>query len=552
MLLLVILAFGLVACQPVPGSSAGTSVVSEVPVTSGFTPFQTSPCDDSFVLRELDHATTAPQFAVRGFDSNGSGVAAGDLDQDGDLDLVLGGYAQPSTVLWNEGDLHFTAQPLGQGRVREVQVVDVNGDGLPDIVTTRRGAGLEVWQNHDTPERAQRFAPLVLAGVAIPLYSMDWADTDGDGDLDLGGATYDAELLDMFGSEFMMGDTAGVYLFHQQDGNFHMTKLETEAQGLASLFLDVLGDSRPELLIGNDFAVPDMIFTPEAQGWVAQTPFAVTTHSTMSLAAGDINNDGRTDLYATDMKPASQDPDVMAAWAPLMEAMMSSAMEEHDHTQLMENTLQLAGDPARGWTNVGQELGLDATGWSWSGKFGDLDNDGWLDLYIVNGMMEEKIFSHLPDHELVETNLAFRNQGEGTFALAPHWQLASTQSGRGLIMADLDLDGDLDIVINNMRGPAQLYENRLCTGNSLELDLRWPASRNTHAIGTAVEAMTGAGPVTRHVHVADGYLSGEASRLHLGLGAAGSHKLQITWPDGKQTWVLVPQVNGLITLTRQE
>ncbi len=552
LLLLVSLASGLVACQPGPAASAGTSVISAVPVVSDFTPFQSNPCTDVFVPQDLDHATTATQFAVRGFDSNGSGVAAGDLDRDGDLDLVLGGYAQPSTVLWNEGNLNFTGQDLGHGLVREVQLVDVDGDGLLDVVTTRRGAGLEVWQNRDSADRTRRFVPLVLDGVAIPLYSLDWADTDGDGDLDLGGATYDAELLDMFGSEFMMGDTAGVYLFHRQDNRYHVTKLETEAQGLASMFLNVVGDVRPELLVGNDFAVPDMIFTPTAQGWAVHTPFAVTTHSTMSLAAGDVNNDGRQDLYATDMKPPSQEPDVMAAWAPLMEAMMSQAMEEHDHTQLMENTLQLSGAPDQGWTNVGQERGLDATGWSWSGKFGDLDNDGWLDLYVVNGMMEEKIFSHLPEHELVETNQAFHNQGQGMFVRVPHWQLGSTRSGRGLIMEDLDLDGDLDIVINNMRGPAQLFENRLCSSHSLELDLHWPASGNTHAIGAVVEAVTAEGPVTRQVHVADGYLSGASSRLHLGLGPAGTSLLRITWPDGQRTWILAPNSNGLLTLTRQE
>ncbi len=552
LLVWVCLAFGLVSCQVIPVSPAGASIVSDISVTSEFRPFQDGSCDHSFKLHVLSHETTAAGFTVRGFDSNGSGVSAGDLDGDGDLDLVLGGYAQPSTVLWNDGQLRFSSQALGTGQVREVQLVDVDGDGLLDIVTTRRGAGLEVWQNRDAEERTQRFTPLVLVGVAIPLYSIDWTDVEGDGDLDLGGATYDAELLDMFGSEFMMGNTAGVYLFQQQDGRYNMTKLATEAQGLASMFLNVSGDSRLELLVGNDFAVPDMIFTPDEQGWVSVSPFVVTTHSTMSLAAGDINNDGRQDLYATDMKPPSQTPEVVAAWKPLMEAMMSNTMEEHDHTQLMENTLQLAGDQAQGWINVGQDLGLDATGWSWSGKFGDLDNDGWLDLYVVNGMMEESIFSHLPQHELVETNLAFQNQGHGAFVLAPHWQLDSTHSGRGLVMADLDMDGDLDIVINNMRGPAQLFENRLCTANSLELDLRWPGTRNPFAVNATVESMTAEGLVTRRVHVADGYLSGEAPRLHLGLGMVKPRTLKITWPDGLQTWIHGPNVNGLITLTRTE
>ncbi len=551
-LILVFLTCGLTACQIGPVSPAGAGIVSAVPVTTEFMPFQSQSCEGSFIPRDLAHITTAAGFAVRGFDSNGSGVAGGDLDGDGDLDLVLGGYAQPSTVLWNEGQLNFTAQPLGKGQVREIQLVDINGDSLLDIVTTQRGAGLQVWQNHNVPNRAQRFESLVLAGVTVPLYSMDWADVDGDGDLDLGGATYDAELLDMFGSEFMLGNTAGAYLFQQQDSLYHMTRLATEAQGLASLFLNVTGDTRPELLVGNDFAVPDMIFTRGDQGWIASFPFHVTTHSTMSLAVGDIDNNGLLDLYATDMKPPSHDPEVMAVWEPAMATMMSGTMEDHDSTQLMENTLQIAGGPTQDWHNVGQALGLDATGWSWSGKFGDLDNDGWLDLYVVNGMMEEQLFGHLPDHELVETNLVFQNQGQSVFVPAPHWQLGSRQSGRGLLMADLDLDGDLDIVINNMRGAAQLFDNRLCTDHSLELDLRWPASRNTHAVGATVEAVTPQGVVTRRVQVADGYLSGNPPRLHLGLGTAGATTLKVIWPDDRITWIQAPRSNGLITLTRQD
>lgn len=545
----------LAACMPVPGDRppAGIAVQSDMAVTLAYHAFPDPPCTDSFVSHELPHTTTAPEFTVRGFESNGSGVAAGDLDQDGDLDLVLGGFAQPSTILWNEGNLHFEAQALGQGLVREVQLVDVDSDGWLDIATTRRGAGLSIWRNQPASARAGRFAPLVLSGVTRPLYSMDWADADGDGDLDLGGATYDAEMLDMFGSEFMMGDTAGVYIFQRQLESFHLVQLETAAQGLASLFMDLDGDRLPELLVGNDFAVPDMIFARTAGTWHPIHPFAVTTYSTMSLAAGDVNNDGFLDLYATDMKPPSQAPEVLAAWEPIMSSMMSDTMAEHDSGQLMENTLQLAAGADGTWTNAGADLALDATGWSWSGKFGDLDNDGWLDLYIVNGMMEEKIFSHLDRHELVEANFAFRNRGQALFEPAPYWNLGSRASGRGLVMADLDRDGDLDIAVNNMRGPAQLFENQLCAGHSLELDLYWPDTANTRAVGTRVTVTTAMGTIVRQVRVADGYLSGEPPRLHAGLGAeSASVRVEIAWPDGLVTWLHAVPANGLVAVTRLE
>ncbi len=542
------------------GLYADVVVHSDVALAlSGYALPGQSSCSGTFVPWDLPHATSAAQFAVRGFESNGSGVAAGDLDLDGDLDLVLGGFAQPSTVLWNEGNLAFQAEPLGDGLVREVQVVDLNADGWLDIVTSRRGAGLAAWRNTAQAPRADRFVPLVLEGVDQPLYALDWADADGDGDLDLGGATYDAELLEVFGSSFMMSDTGGAYLYLRHPRSYQSVQLAAEAQGLAALFMDATGNGLPELLIGNDFAVPDMAFVQTPAGWVSAHLFTNTTHSTMSLAAGDINNDGRLDLMATDMKPPSQDPAVLAAWAPAMAGMMADTMEEHDPIQLMENTLQLAGAGGQ-WVNKGLEFAVDATGWSWSGKFGDLDNDGWLDLYIVNGMMEERLFSHLPQQELVEANVAFRNMGGDqaatpTFQEVSAWGLSSLHSGRGLVMADLDLDGDLDIVTNNMRGPAQLFANELCTANHhfLEVDLSWPDSPNTQAVGASVTTAGAAGTIHRQVHVAAGYLSGEAPRLHLGLGPTmDSVDLVVTWPDGLISHLYGVPANGLLQITRRE
>ena len=189
-------------------------------------------------------------------------------------------------------------------------------------------------------------------------------------------------------------------------------------------------------------------------------PLAVMPHSTMSYDAADLNNDGAPEIFAVDMKPYADDEAMMAQWRPVMEMMMAMPQVEGD-PQIMENVLYAldeGGQPA----NIARAAKLDGTGWSWSAKFGDLDNDGYQDLYVVNGMISLELFSHLPANELVEENQAYRNVAGAGFEPMPSWALNDAASGRGMSMADLDNDGDLDIVVNNLLSPAMLFENQLC------------------------------------------------------------------------------------------
>jgi hypothetical protein len=557
--LLVALLVSSARAAPALAQSTGDGPVT---VTVTATPFAAAaPCTGAFVEHDLPHVTTTDDGVIRMFQGNGSGVAVGDLDNDGDFDILLGNLHGPNTLLWNQGDLTFSRTTFGDPNTRALTLVDVDADGFLDIVLTRNTGTLTYWRNTGAGEQAADGAPFerrVLSGVSRPAYAINWADVDLDGDLDLATATYDAGLLTDLGNEYLIGGGGGVFLWENRDGRFRMTPLAREAQALALLFVDVDGNARPDLLVGNDFDVRDYAFLnrPAPEGgaaWNLAEPFAHTTHSTMSLESGDVHNDGRDEIFASDMKPYEPtDPTVAMAWAPMMATM--PMIHDLYNPQVMENVL-LARDDSQMYYNVSEDAEVDATGWSWSARFGDLDLDGALDLYVVNGFTEEQLLRHLPNHELVEENQALRNDGSGSFDEAPEWGLNSTRSGRSMILADMDNDGDLDVVVNNVRAPAALYENRLCVeegSGALRMRLLQPGEQNRNAVGARVVLYTNQGRLSRTVRAGSGYLAGEAPKLHFGLGPGMEiTRVRIDWPDGATSWLEPPAPGATYTVTRQ-
>jgi enediyne biosynthesis protein E4 len=178
-------------------------------------------------------------------------------------------------------------------------------------------------------------------------------------------------------------------------------------------------------------------------------------------------------------------------------------------------------------------------------------------LYIVNGMIDRVNLAHLPNNELVERNRAWRNLGDGRFAAAPEWELGSRSSGRGMSLADFDNDGRLDIVVNNVGKPAQVFENRRCGGVALEVQLRWLGSGNTHALGSSLRLTTRRGDrletMQREVRSQSGYLSGSDSRVHFGIPQQATlERLEVIWSDGKVSVVQSPTPDALLEVTRVE
>ncbi len=497
-------------------------------------------CQARFVEHLLQHTTAAGDGRIGFYASNGAGVGVGDLDGDGDLEVVLANLDGPNTVHWNEGGLRFRAESLPVEASRAVHLIDADGDGRLDLFFTHSASAPTLWLNAGASGGAEFVR--ADAGVREPLYTADWADFDADGDLDLVGATYDAEL-----HSTAPGATGGIFVYRTgadpstAGGMLRLdARLATRSQALAVLAGDLDSDGRIDVTVGNESFLPDYQWLGSDDGWHPGGLFGRTAHNTTSLIAGDVDNDGHVDLLATDRNP---DAESRSAWEPL------HLPPSPDPAQVDRNVLQLARGDA--FHERGVEWGIDASGWSWSSKFGDLDNDGFLDVYVVNGMIAVELFEHLPGDELVEENQAFRNVRGAGFLPAPDWGLGAPESGRGMSMADLDGDGDLDIVVNNLAAPARLFENRLCGGGHLQIDLRWPAAANRYALGARVHLDTSTGSYTRTVRAASGYLSGDAPRLHFGV-PPGSRLLaaRIVWPDGEPSALRDLPLNHLITVTR--
>jgi hypothetical protein len=543
----------LAACAQAPARPAPPVALLPIDVATSALSGPAQPCSGSFVVHDLDFVAMQPGGEARMFDANGAGAAIGDLDADGQLDIVLANQRGSATILWNGGDLRFRAERLPQRDTRAVNLVDVDGDGQLDIVFTQRIGAPTFWRNTggiqpNASTSGARFERELLPGVAKPAYAIAWGDLDGNGSLDLVTGSYDAALLTDLGNSFLLGGGAGVYVYAHQGDRFIPTQLARSSQALAIALYDFNGDGKRDIVVGNDFAVRDQAWSRQGDGWVPAAPFDTSSHSTMSFDQADVDNNGMLELFSTDMKPYNNDVATLARWRPFMTALWDPV--PIGDPQLMENVLQVPNGHG-GFRNEGYERGIDATGWSWSGEFGDLDDDGFLDLYVVNGMIESRILHYLPDYELVEQNQALRNDGAGHFVPRPDWGLGATASGRGMSMADLDGDGDLDIVVNNLRGPAQLFENRVCGGASLEVDLGWPASKNTRALGVTLTLRTSAGSYSREVRAAVGYLSGAPARVHIGFPTnATLYGLDIRWPDGAVSSIGHLEPHTLLAVTR--
>ncbi|MCX6018670.1 MAG: CRTAC1 family protein [Chloroflexi bacterium] len=512
-----------------------------------------APCRSSFVEHALPFSTGVRIREMRTYLANGAGVAAGDLDDDGRIDLVFASVDNDSEILWNAtvspGAPDFTDMRLSVPNTRAAAIIDVDADGRLDVVLTRRNAAPMLLRNLGD----RRFVRDLLLPNHLIAYTIAFADLNGDGALDIVAASYRAELEREAYSSQEQDARGGAFYYQRTATGYLIQRLADSAstQALAIALIDLDADGRRDIWIGNDFDQHDQIWLRTNEGWQPRGDFfAVTSHSTMSIDWADLGAAGGAALFTTDMNPYDTSPQNLARWVPMM-SVTAQKLTAGD-VQLPANVMQLRDDDGV-WRNEAARRGVDATGWSWSGRFGDFDNDGLQDLYVVNGMVALDLFGHLPDGALIEENRALRGDADGRFTLAPKWGLNSTASGRGMLPVDIDGDGDLDIVINNLRGSARLFENRLCGGNGLLVDLRWRSAQNTRAVGAQLELRTSRGVLRRDVRVMSGYLSGDAPQVHFGIARGVTIEgLDVIWPDGARSQVHDVQVGEFVHVVRED
>ncbi|MEZ4606110.1 MAG: CRTAC1 family protein [Deinococcales bacterium] len=500
----------------------------------------------------MSHITQAHQAEIGYYDSNGAGVGLADLDNEGYLDIVLANLKGNNSIFWNEGGLNFRKESLAHGDSRGVSLVDADGDGKLDIVFSQNLASLSYWQQSENG-----FVKEALRGVNVPAYSQVWEDFDRDGDLDLVTASYDSLLEKELKDSFLFSQGAGVVYYEQDKGRFTATRLSPKAQALALIAFDVNQDNYLDIIVGNDFEMPDEVFlNPFAKTkegtWLKAQPFNLTSQNTMSFEVGDVGADGLLELFSADMKPYQQDAQSLAAWQPILQSRRLAnikVVNQNNMPQQEANVLQQR--LGNSFVDVAQPLGIEASGWSWSAKLADFDQDGQLDLYVVNGMIAKDIFSHLPKNELIEANQAFRFRDQ-VFKPVPSWRLDAPESGRGMMVGDLDNDGDLDIVVNNLASPSQIFENQLCQGQSLEVELRWLGSQNSRVLGAELRLYTDHGMFLRTLRSNSGYLSGDPPRVHFGFPENSILQyLEIRWPDGITSQHDYLKSHQLLYITRE-
>lgn len=551
-----------------------------------------------------NNLTSTPEFNILEYlyFYNGGGVAAGDINNDGLIDLYFSSNQESNRLYLNKGGLKFQditeeAGVMGSGTWSTgVTMADINADGYLDIYVCQvgnyklaQGSNQLFINNQDGT-----FTELASAyGLDFSGFSTHAAffDYDRDGDLDMYLLNHSVKNPEIFTDASVRSkpDEGGDRLFQNQaaQGNTGFIDVTEEAGiyssivgfGLGVAISDINADGWPDIYVSNDFTENDYLYINNQNGTFSEQledRIQHTSRFSMGNEIADLNNDGLGEIITTDMLPS--DPEI---WKKSVVEDKSEVYKiklnyGYGH-QYVRNTLQRNLGNGQ-FSDLSLFANTYASDWSWSPLIFDMDNDGLQDLHITNGIYKRpndldylnyqsgsENFQQKSQDELevflIETlptvkisNYAGQNQGNFRIAdVSKSWGLDQPSYSNGSTYADLDNDGDLELITNNIAQEAFIYENQSDSVNGfLKVNLKG-SSLNPFGIGSKVEVRLGNGLLTRENYTSRGFQSSTSPQLVFGLGTNQTiDELKVIWPDGKEQRLKNVPANQTITVNHND
>ena len=518
----------------------------------------------------------------------GGGVSVGDVNGDQLDDIFFTGNMTDNKLYINKGDLKFEDITELSGISGDDRwytgstMVDINNDGYLDIYVSV--AGLDGIKNNELyiNNKDNTFTEMAKdygiddIGNSVQATFFDY---DKDGDLDLYVANYPITPFDAPRSYYYYKmQNSGEYEtdnLYRNDGS-SFTRV-TEEAGLRTYGLtlsatvgDLNNDSFPDIYVSNDFSSPDFMYMNNGDGTFSEVVKETTNQTSfygMGVDIADFNNDLYLDYIQVDMD-AKDNRRSKANMASMNPDLFWSTVNYGFHYQYMHNTLQLnrriQGDKPF-FSNISRLSGISSTDWSWGPLLADFDNDGWKDLFISNGIRREinnkdyfneiKLRPMARDSLLYYTNqipsepianFTFKNNSDLTFTdVSVDWGLDQANFSNGATYADLDNDGDLEIIVNNVDQSAQVYRNN-SANNYVKVKLKGD-NNNKLGIDSRVIVETGSTSQMQELTMSRGFQSSVPSYLNFGLGYDDEiKKITVIWNNGNQEVLSDVQINSTI------
>ncbi|WP_238987305.1 VCBS repeat-containing protein [Confluentibacter flavum] len=508
----------------------------------------------------------------------GGGVAVGDINNDGLVDIYFTGNQVENKLYLNKGNLQFEdvtdkANVGGDSRwYTGVTMADVNNDGLLDIYCSVSGQSgsrqNQLFINNGDLTFTEMAAQYGLddRGSSVQATFFDY---DNDGDLDVYVANYPATPfsapVEVY--KYAMNNIKDIdsdHLYRNDNGKFIDVTSEAGVKNfgltLSATVSDINNDGWADIYVSNDFSSPDYFYINNQDGTFKEVNKQASPHTAfygMGADIADINNDGHLDIFQVDMD-ANNNRRKKANMASMNPQLFWDVVDAGFHYQYMNNVMQIntglyTDDGVPYFTNVSGITGTTSTDWSWGPLFADFDNDGKKDLYVTNGTRKEinhnDYFKSL-DHERKDLsvlekslgipsekidNFMFKNNGDLNFEkVNEKWGIEIEGFSNGVAYADLDNDGDLEVVISNIDDIATLFENKSSeTNNYISINFEGKDG-NKFGLGNQVYVTNNDETQMQELTLTRGFQSSVAPELHFGLGQSQTiEKLKVVWGDGK-------------------